>query len=80
VRTRARIRSYVRDAVYRSGQVPTKDPLADGLLDSLALEQLISFLEESFGMEITDEDTVEENFESLDAVTRLVESKRAGGG
>jgi acyl carrier protein len=76
VRTRAKILKFVREQVMLSGQVPTKDPLADGMLDSLALEQVISFLEETFGVEIADEDTVEENFESLDALTALVETKR----
>ncbi len=76
MRTRAKILKFVREQVMLSGQVPTKDPLADGMLDSLALEQVISFLEETFGVEIADEDTVEENFESLDALTALVETKR----
>ena len=79
MRTRARIRRFVRDQVLLSGQAPTADPLADGLIDSLGLEQLITFLEDTFDIQIADEDTIEENFESLDAVTALVEELRRRG-
>jgi acyl carrier protein len=76
VRTRARIRRFVRERAVLGGEEPTDDPLRDGLLDSLALEALILFLEETFEVRIEDEDTVEENFESIDAVVALVEAKR----
>ncbi len=79
MKTRSRIRRFVREQVVLGGEAPTADPLADGSLDSLAIEQLITFLEDTFGIQIADEDTVEENFESLDALTALVESKRRAG-
>ena len=54
----------------------SRDPLADGLLDSLAIEQLISFLEQQFALELADEDLVAANFTSVDRVAALVEMKR----
>ena len=51
------------------------DPLARGALDSLALEQLFMFIEDTFHVTLEDADLVTENFESLDAVAALVKRK-----
>lgn len=52
------------------------DPLAEGRLDSLALEQLLVFIEDDLGVLIDDEEITPETFSSLDAVASLVEAKR----
>ncbi len=46
-----------------------------GLLDSQAVINMVAFCEETFDIEIRDEDVVPENFESLRALSRLI--KRA---
>ena len=74
-RTKARIRGFVLDELAEGR--PSRDPLADGLLDSLAIGQLVAFCEEEFGISLDDGAVTAEHFESLDAVTALVESKRA---
>jgi acyl carrier protein len=51
------------------------DPLAAGVVDSLGIEQLIEYVFEAWGVELGDEDIVEENFESLTALAALVEVK-----
>jgi acyl carrier protein len=51
------------------------DPLDQGLLDSLALEQLIAFLEEHFGIAFSDEELVPENFETVPLLAALVNRK-----
>jgi acyl carrier protein len=53
------------------------DPLDQGLLDSLAVEQLIAFLEDRFDIAFTDEELVPENFESVPQLAALVDRKRA---
>jgi len=55
---------------------PRRDPLAEGLLDSLAIEELLLFLEKRFGVSFRDEEMTQERFSSLDAVADLVEGKR----
>ncbi len=72
-----RIAREVRRFIEREclGGVTEDDPLASGLLDSLAMGQLISFLEKEYGVEFEDEELVAENFASLDAVADLVRSK-----
>ena len=52
------------------------DPLADGMLDSLAIEQLIGFVEDTFDITLDDEELIAENFASIEAVATLVDGKR----
>lgn len=52
--------------------------LAEGIIDSMGVMQLVSFVEEALGAVVDDEDIVPENFESLRALTRLVVANRAG--
>lgn len=48
-------------------------PLLDGgALDSLGILQLTARLEEAFGIQVSDEDFVPENFETVGAVVRYV--------
>ncbi len=53
------------------------DPLADEMIDSLGREQLVEHVEESFGVQLADEDMVAENFESVAALAALVELRQA---
>jgi acyl carrier protein len=76
VRTRARVRQFIVDELLEDRRAG--DPLAEELLDSLAIEQLVSFLEQEFNVVIVDEDMVAENFESLGAVASLVDRKSRG--
>lgn len=52
------------------------DPLADGVVDSLAIEQLVEYIHEAYEIELEDEEMVAENFESLASLATLVEAKR----
>jgi acyl carrier protein len=51
------------------------DPLAEGEVDSLGVEQLIEYIHEAFGVELEDDEIVYESFESLSALASLVDSK-----
>jgi acyl carrier protein len=46
-------------------------------IDSLGLIELMTFLTESYGVDITDEDFSEENFQTIGSVARLVGRKLA---
>ena len=50
--------------------------LDSGVIDSLGILDLVAFMEETFDIEATDEDLVPENFDSVSALVRYVESKR----
>lgn len=55
-----------------------RDPLlgSGGVIDSVGLHQLITWLESQFGIEIGDLDIVPENFATLEAVSKLVAGKQ----
>lgn len=69
------IKQFVKDDLF-DGVPLIGDPFADGRLDSLAIEQLVAFLEETYGLEVQDEDLAAENFGSLKAVARYVDAQR----
>jgi acyl carrier protein len=46
--------------------------IENGVLDSMGIFQLVTFLEDQLGVEIDDEDLVPDNFESIAAIDRLV--------
>ncbi len=51
--------------------------VSSGILDSLDIMSLIMDLERAFEIEIDPEDVLSENFESVDAITALVEKCRS---
>jgi acyl carrier protein len=71
------IRNFIFDELME-GQPKEGDPVSDGKLDSLAMEQVIGFIEDTYNVAFTDDELVEENFTSIEAVAALVETKRNG--
>ena len=49
--------------------------ITNGLIDSLGIMQLISYLEETFSIMIKDEEVVPDYFESIEAISLLVQGK-----
>lgn len=71
------VRVWLREHVTGQRELADDEPLiTSGLLTSLQTVELVLFLDERFGIEISDEEFVEENFQSVEAITRLVLSKR----
>jgi acyl carrier protein len=56
---------------------PQDDLLSEGIIDSLGILQLVSYIEEEFSLAIPDEDVVIENFQSLDALSSYVDAHKA---
>jgi acyl carrier protein len=54
---------------------PDDDLLAEDVIDSLGIMQLISFLEGKYGIKVTDEDLNPENFRSVQRIVTFVEQK-----
>jgi len=48
----------------------------EGIFDSMAFIMLIDFIEENFGIQPGEEDLIEENFESVDAITNYILRKK----
>ena len=49
----------------------------NGVLDSMAMFEVIAFIEESYGIQIDDEDLEADNFETTQAIAGLVSRKSA---
>ena len=47
--------------------------LEEGIIDSLGLQQIITFIEQQFKITIDDDDLMPENFESVNAIAALIE-------
>ena len=71
----------IRDYIERTFSKTVKDSdslLDSGLLDSVGIFELVTFLEETFGIKIEDEAIVPEHFETVALIAAFVERKRAG--
>ena len=51
-----------------------EDLLSSGVLDSLGILKLVAFIEESFGIQVPDEDIAYENFMSISALASYLRS------
>jgi acyl carrier protein len=74
-----RIRAYLseRFPAARSRHLAESEPLlANGILDSLGVLDLVSFLEAEFQITVIDDDLLPENFESLQRLTAFVDGKK----
>jgi acyl carrier protein len=73
-----KVREFVLDAAQRKGldSVTDEESLTEnGVIDSLAIFRLVSFLEDNFGVRIADEEIVNENFRSVIAIESFVADK-----
>jgi acyl carrier protein len=67
--------TYIKQEIMRNPNArlqETDDLLSAGILDSLAILQLVAFVEESFKLRIPDEDVVFENFQSIDSLDKYL--------
>lgn len=53
--------------------------LGRGVLDSTSVLELVGFLEQTFAIEVADQDIVPENLDSLEAIASYVTRRRAAG-
>jgi acyl carrier protein len=55
--------------------IATANLLEEEIIDSLGIFTLVSFIEDKFGVSVDPEEVNLDNFETVDAVTKLVEGK-----
>ena len=48
----------------------------EGIFDSMAFVLLIDYIEQTFGIKPGDEDLIESNFESIEAITKYIHRKK----
>ncbi len=80
---RSDLRSYIRENfLIREGELPgDEDSLLDGgILDSTGVLELITHLEDSYGIEVLDEEIVPANLDSIAALAAYLERKGVDAG
>jgi acyl carrier protein len=55
---------------------PDEDLITQGIVDSMGIIKLVTFMEEKFGITISDADMVPENFHNIESLTRFVEQSK----
>jgi acyl carrier protein len=77
--TTEKLRGFIVDQLRWDGtsdQLTDDYPLLDsGVIDSLGILEIVQFLEDEYGVEIADDELVPENFATLTAIAKLMESK-----
>ena len=70
------IRGFIAREIMHGSVQGELDPelmlLEEGVLDSLGLQQLITFLEQKYSIAIDDEDLLPENFATVNAIAALI--------
>lgn len=73
---REQIRQFVIESLAKKKGVNTiadTDSLTEnGVLDSLAIFRLVTFLEDTFQVRIADEEITHENFQSIECIEKFV--------
>jgi len=74
----SRIRDFISAEIMfedSASNLTDETPLLGGVIDSLGLMQLISFLEEEFNVTIEDAEVTADNFRTVSQIEQLVSQK-----
>jgi len=78
----ARVRGFVQENflyMHSNYQLADSDRLLEkGVIDSMSIVEMISFIENEFGVRATEEEISEANFGSLAGIARYVSEKQSG--
>ena len=72
------LRKFIKENfLYDNGRELTDDEsfLNSGILDSTGIIELITYLEDTYGVKFEDEELIAENFDSVERVARFMEQK-----
>jgi len=73
---RSAVRGFLKNAAPKGVNFSDTDNLlTNGVIDSLRMLDLMSFLEEKYRLKVDEDDLMPENFESVNAITRFVEER-----
>ena len=75
-----KIKSFVSDYFIKDSGIELAENtsfLDKGIIDSTGVMELVSFLEETFGITMDDEEIIPDNFDSIEKLVAFVENKFA---
>ena len=72
-----KIRNYIVQTSHADANKIKDESLIfkEGFFDSMGFIMLITYLEEEFGIKTVDSDLIEENFESVNAISEFIQRK-----
>jgi acyl carrier protein len=79
VETRQRVRTFILENFYISNPAEITDEtllVTNGYVDSTGMLEVIAFLETTFGIQISDQETTPENLESVERIAAFVARKQ----
>ncbi|AMM40183.1 acyl carrier protein [Candidatus Desulfofervidus auxilii] len=75
-----KIRDFIRDNFLMGeddGNLSSNDSLLEkGIIDSVGILELVSFLEETFDIKVQDEELVPENLDSIAFIVNYIQHKK----
>ncbi|RMG67764.1 MAG: acyl carrier protein [Calditrichaeota bacterium] len=82
----AHIEQRIREFLYEDSLKETFENLTEqdsllelGIIDSVKMIELVSFIEQQFGIQVDEEDLIPENFDNIAAMTRYIADRLNGG-
>lgn len=73
------VREFILQQFPRARKQQIKDSdqlLESGMLDSLGVLQVVTFIEQRYGFTVSDDDLVPENFQTIDRMNAFIQSKK----
>ena len=79
---RSEIRRFLGEELRRElGTLSDRDSLLEaGILDSLGVLELVGFIERQYAVEVTDDEMMPDNFDTIDAIVSFVQGRRSSAG
>ena len=78
--TREKLRHFIIENFLFGNENASLDDgesfLESGIVDSTGILEVVGFLEDEFGFEVTDEELVPDNFDSIDKLVTYIEKKQ----
>ena len=77
---RNEVKSFIVDKFLfgTAGRLSDDTPLLEQhIVDSTGVLEIVTFLEEKYGIRVEDEELVPENLNSIESISRFAENKRA---
>ena len=78
--SKAAVRQFILSNFYVADPAALSDEgslLDRGVIDSTGVLEVITFVEDTFGVKVADEEMLPENLDSIDRIAAFVERKRA---
>ena len=73
-----KVREFILNATLADKNKISDESLIfkEGFFDSMGFVMILTFIEETFGVKVKDADLIEDNFESINAISEFISRKK----